>query len=134
MIVVDTSALIAVSRNEPGAAPLRRLIRLETIVIGAPTLVETFMVVHGRGRANAGTYLDEIIAATNVSVVAFELAHYRAAQGAFSRYGKGQGSPAQLNYGDCMSYALAKVSGAPLLFKGGDFRHTDIRAHPASTS
>ncbi len=48
------------------------------------------------------------------------------AQRAHATYGKGRGHPAQLNFGDCMSYALAKVSGEPLLFKGADFTHTDI--------
>ncbi len=52
--------------------------------------------------------------------------HLDAAQTAFAAYGKGSGSRAQLNYGDCMSYALAKVTGEPLLFKGDDFTHTDI--------
>ena len=52
--------------------------------------------------------------------------HLDAAQTAFAAYGKGRGSRARLNYGDCMSYALAKVTGEPLLFKGDDFTHTDI--------
>lgn len=64
----------------------------------------------------------------NIEVAAFTKPHLRAAQDAFAAYGKGGGSKAQLNFGDCMSYALARVTGEPLLFKGDDFTHTDIEA------
>ena len=60
--------------------------------------------------------------------VAFNLPMYQLAQDAFKAFGKGKGHPAKLNFGDCMSYAVAKFHDVPLLFKGDDFRLTDIRA------
>jgi ribonuclease VapC len=70
--------------------------------------------------------LDQLLAETLSSVVAFDDAQVRLAREAYARYGKGSGSPARLNLGDCFSYALAKTTGQPLLFKGDDFTHTDV--------
>jgi ribonuclease VapC len=71
-------------------------------------------------------FIDGWLATDNVRVVALDRPHFHAARDAFNRFGKGQGHPAQLNFGDCLSYAVAKIAGVPLLFAGEDFRLTDI--------
>lgn len=74
----------------------------------------------------ADTFIDRFIATPSVRPVSFGVEAYRAAAYAFQRYGKGQGHAACLNFGDCLSYAVAKVHAVPLLFKGNDFVHTDL--------
>ena len=71
--------------------------------------------------------VDRFLSRPTVRVVAFGLEHYRLAAAAFDRYGKGRGHPAQLNFGDCMAYAVAKARDVPLLYKGDDFAQTDVR-------
>ena len=71
--------------------------------------------------------MDRTIARNSLVTLPFDLHHYRAAATAFERFGKGRGHPAQLNLGDCMTYAVAKTHGVPLLYKGNDFDNTDIR-------
>ncbi len=70
--------------------------------------------------------LDELLGDAEISVVPFDATQARIAREAYARFGKGSGSTAGLNFGDCMTYALAKVTGEPLLFKGDDFTHTDV--------
>jgi ribonuclease VapC len=70
---------------------------------------------------------EELIAALRLSIAAVTEQQARAALAAFGSYGKGSGHPADLNFGDCFAYALAKISGEPLLFKGADFSKTDIQ-------
>lgn len=122
-MILDSSALVAIARAEPEARAFLTLMRQADVCrIGAPTLLETSMVLSPLPPDRA----DALVAATGLEVVPFGHLHLGHARGAFQAYGKGQGHPAQLNFGDCMSYALAKVSGEPLLFKGEDFTHTDI--------
>ncbi|MBC8037928.1 MAG: type II toxin-antitoxin system VapC family toxin [Rhizobiales bacterium] len=86
--------------------------------------------LHGHGRPKglaAKQNIDHLIASTGISVVPFDGAAAQAAAGAFIRYGKGR-HPASLNFGDCISYALSKTEMLPLLFKGEDFRQTDVKA------
>ncbi len=73
--------------------------------------------------------LDRFIAAAGITIEPVTEAHARLAREAFRAYGRGSGHPARLNFGDCFTYALAKATGEPLLYKGNDFRQTDI--HPA---
>ena len=61
-----------------------------------------------------------------IAIIPFDADHARVAREAYARYGKKSGSSARLNFGDCMTYALAKITGEPLLFKGDDFTHTDL--------
>jgi ribonuclease VapC len=90
--------------------------------------LEAHLVLSGRNQVDARDFIDALAAMPNLEVVALASPHFRAARDAFERYGKGRGHPAQLNFGDCLSYAVAKVAGVPLLFVGDDFRHTDIAA------
>ena len=122
-MIVDSSALVAIARVEPEAETFLAVMRsAATLSTGAPTALETTMVLGVDQRER----LTDFLASQMIDVVPFAADHLDAAQLAFAAYGKGGGSKAQLNYGDCMSYALAKVTGEPLLFKGDDFTHTDI--------
>ena len=127
MIVVDTSALIAVLLDEAEARPFARtILRDGDPQVAAPTALEYLMVAQGRhGRSEADSRL--LLTRLNLSIVAWQASYVILAQDAFVRFGKGRGHPAQLNFGDCISYALATALNAPLLYKGDDFTRTDIR-------
>ena len=129
MIVADASAIVAIVKQEPDHGRFESLIATELAAMGAPSLVETklalssFMRPHG-----VDALLASLVATGGLQLVPFTPEMADAAVTAFRRYGKGQGHAAQLNFGDCMSYAVAKVLGLPLLFKGDDFARTDIEA------
>jgi ribonuclease VapC len=129
VIVVDSSALIAILRREPEADSFLSLITdADGCLLSAVSLLETSMVLVGRtGDAAAWIGLDAFIVRAGMQVIAHdaELAAY--ARTAFLCYGKGR-HPAALNLGDCASYALAKCRSLPLLFKGNDFAATDLMA------
>ena len=127
MIVVDTSALIAILRNEPEAENFTRaIIDSDDARIGSPTVFEFLMVANGT-RANRPDHrIEGVLSLPKLVQVEWTPFHARGAAAAFVRYGKGR-HPAGLNFGDCMSYALAKSLDAPLLYKGDDFARTDIR-------
>jgi ribonuclease VapC len=120
-MVLDTSALIAVLGMEPQAE------RLAAAIEADPTVVEAGIVIEARYGADGGRELDLLVAKAAFQVEAVTLEHARLAREAWRRFGKGQHSAA-LNLGDCFSYALAKSSGEPLLFKGTDFSQTDVLA------
>lgn len=127
-MVVDTSALIAMFLAETGSDLfLEAIMQSRFKVIAAPTLVEAAMVAAGKKGADALPRLDQLVSELQIDVLAFGVDHAQVAKRAFLRYGKGR-HPAQLNFGDCISYAVSKVEAMPLLFKGGDFRLTDIDA------
>lgn len=132
MIAVDTSVIIAISMNEPEAETFRTLLGREPIIMGWPTLLETRMVLSGKGFVSAARIVDRLSKIPNVTTIAFDEKHYRAAEDAFQRFGRGR-HPAALNMGDCFSYAVAAIAGTSLLFKGRDFGQTDILTHPASS-
>jgi ribonuclease VapC len=122
-VIVDSSALVAIMRGEVEAATFARLLQETSMVqVSAATLFETSTVIGPDWQET----LDLMIEAAGAEVVAFDAAQSRSARWAYLTYGKGSGSPARLNLGDCFSYALAKTTGQPLLFKGGDFTHTDV--------
>lgn len=127
MIVVDTSALIAIVKKEAEEERFAFAIGSDEAVIGAPTLFETRLVLQSLLRVGGDRFIEDMVANPAVRIEAFSLDHYRVAAAALRTYGRGQGHPAKLNFGDCMSYAVAKLNDAPLLYKGDDFIHTDIR-------
>jgi ribonuclease VapC len=96
-------------------------------VIGAPTLLETTMVLSARTGRDARREIARSLRQLQIQVIPFTEEHFEVAVDAFHRYGKGR-HPAGLNFGDCMSYAVAAVSGLPLLYVGNDFAQTDIQA------
>jgi ribonuclease VapC len=129
-LIVDSSALVAAVLREPdGPAVLARLAEARAAAIGAPTLVETAIVIESRLGAQGRTLLGHALASTGVATLAFDAEHARVAADAFRRYGKGR-HPAGLNYGDCMTYATARVAGEPLLALGDDFAATDLDLVP----
>lgn len=125
-MIVDSSAVVAVLKREPLQVEVAtKLANADVIAIGAPTLFETDMVAIGalgkRGRAVIAQFLESF----EVEVIPFGDNHWQVAAEAFMRFGKGR-HPAGLNYGDCMTYATAKVAEEPLLYIGNDFTQTDI--------
>jgi ribonuclease VapC len=128
MIAVDASALIAIIFLEPEAEDFDRQIAAQTALIGAPTLLEVHQVVLQRSRPPDAKPVVSLIQRPTVRITPFGVDHYRLAADAFERFGKGRGHPAQLNFGDCMAYAIAKREDVPLLYKGEDFARTDIKA------
>jgi len=126
MIVVDTSALIAILAKEPDAALYAEAIaEADPPLISAATLLELNIVMINRHGVKAARMVDRLIQEARFQVESFTVQHAELAREAYARYGKGQ-QTAALNYGDCFSYALAKATGLPLLFKGRDFSKTDI--------
>ena len=126
MIVIDTSALIAILLAEPEAEAFRHRIAGETVCLSAVSLQEASMVLAGRLRdATAWQELDDLIRDVPIEIVAHGRELAEISRLAFVRFGKGR-HPARLNCGDCASYALAKSLNIPLLFKGTDFARTDI--------
>ena len=128
MIVVDTSALIAILDREPDAALYAEAIaEADSPLISAATLLELHIVMLNRHGGRAGQLVDRLIQDAGFQIEHFTAQHLELAREAYARYGKGRNS-AGLNYGDCFSYALAKATGLPLLFKGSDFSKTDLVA------
>ena len=126
MIVVDTSALIAILDKEPDAALYAEAIaEADPPLISAATLLELNIVMINRHGVKAARMVDRLIQEARFQVESFTVQHAELAREAYARYGKGQ-QTAALNYRDCFSYALAKATGLPLLFKGRDFSKTDI--------
>lgn len=127
MIIVDTSALIAVMLGEPEKGKFIETISGADIIrVGSATLLESRMVLTGRKGRDAVQDLDDFIQESGMEIMPVTATDVDLAFEAFLRYGKGSGSGAKLNFGDCFSYALAKRMNAPLLFKGNDFSQTDI--------
>lgn len=127
MIVVDTSALMAILLDEPEAKPFFRTIMASPrTCIGAPTLLELHIVTARDRIGDPAQRVVELLSSLALDVAAWDAIHADVARTAFLRFGKGR-HPAKLNFGDCMSYALAKSLDAPLLFKGDDFALTDVR-------
>lgn len=127
-VVVDTSALVALLGMEPEAVRLAAALEQDsTRLISAVTLVETGLVIEARYGLSGGHELDLLIAKVSITVESVTLEQAEIAREAWRRFGKGQHA-AGLNFGDCFSYALARVTGEPLLFKGSDFSQTDITA------
>ena len=131
-MVIDSSALVAVIAQEPEAGQFLRIIQgAASRKISAASFFETGMVLKRDTTGARMALFEEFLTDYRVTIAAITEAHARIALGAFDRYGKGRGHPAQLNFGDCFSYVLAKTSGEPLLFKANDFIHTDLQViHP----
>ncbi len=126
-MIVDSSAVIAILLKQPGYERLRdRLATSEQARIGAPTVVESSMVLCARLGYAGKTLLARLLQEAGIEVVEFTADHWTVAADAFIAYGKGR-HRAGLNFGDCMTYAVAKLAGEPLLCLGDDFPATDLQ-------
>ena len=125
-MIVDSSAIVAMVVREPGWEGLiARLGADEAPAIGAPTLAEVGLVLTAKIGAEARTILSRFLQETSLTVVPFGEEHWPVAIEAYRRFGKGRHAAA-LNFGDCLTYAVARLSGQPLLFVGEDFSKTDL--------
>ncbi|MGQ0801586.1 MAG: type II toxin-antitoxin system VapC family toxin [Pseudomarimonas sp.] len=125
-MIIDTSAVVAILAGEPDAAHFAHMIEQDAAPrIGTPVLLEASLVLTRWFGDAADPALDAFVREAGAEIVPFDLPQLRAAQDAFRRFGKGRHA-AGLNFGDCMSYALARVCQEPLLYKGDNFSHTDI--------
>lgn len=128
-MIVDTSAVIAILRQEPDADTYATAIEgASTRRISAANVLEAAVVIDGSRDPIASRRFDDFVREAALLVEPVTEAHVRIAREAYRDFGKGSGHPAKLNFGDCFAYALAKATGEPLLFKGDDFIHTDVPA------
>lgn len=124
-MVIDTSALLAILQDEPERRAFNEAIEAaETRVMSVASFVETSIVIEVRYGAEGLLDLDLFLDRSGIELAAVDTEQASEARLAFSRFGRGR-HPARLNFGDCFSYALARVRREPLLFKGADFSQTD---------
>ena len=125
-MVIDASALMAVLQGEPERDHFVNVIGHASVRLISPiNLLEAHMLMRTRRHEPGVRKLNELIAVSDIEIVATDSVQVAAARDAFDRYGKGRHA-AGLNLADCFAYALSKTSGEPLLFKGGDFAKTDV--------
>lgn len=132
-MIVDSSALLAVVSDEPERSAFVEAMLTSKCQASAATIAEAGIVADRRS-TQLGRELDALLAELEVETAPVTPRQATLARTAYRRYGRGSGSPAQLNFGDCLTYALAAESGEELLFKGDDFGHTDLLLAAASTS
>jgi ribonuclease VapC len=126
-VIVDTSALIAILRDEPEAPAMAQAIEKATERrISAANWLEAAVVIDGSRDAVASRRFDELLSVARIAVAPVTELQAQIARAAYRDFGRGSGHPAGLNFGDCFAYALAKDAGEPLLFKGDDFTQTDV--------
>jgi ribonuclease VapC len=126
-VIIDTSALIAILRAEDDASDMALAIeRAAARRISAANYLETAVVIDASRDPIASRRFDELVDVAELRVEPVTHDQARIARDAYRDFGKGSGHKADLNFGDCFAYALAKSSGEALLFKGNDFSHTDI--------
>lgn len=126
-MIVDTSALIAILRDEPEAAACAKAIEAASHRrISAANFVEAAIVIDGSRDPVASRRFDDLLKEAQLVLEPVTSAQARIAREAYRDFGRGSGHPAKLNFGDCFAYALARATGEPLLFKGNDFTHTDV--------
>lgn len=126
-MIIDSSALLAVLLGEPERAEFIELMIGRPCRMSAVSLTEAGIVADQRS-PELGRQLDTLAERLGIAVEPATQRHSQLARTAYRRYGRGSGSPARLNFGDCLAYALASDAGEELLFKGDDFTHTDVLA------
>lgn len=125
-MIVDTSALVTIVFREPGFERIvDALSAAQAIGIGAPTLAETGVVLQARLGKDPSGLLARLLQEFGIVVVPFGEPHIQQAIAAYARFGRGR-HRAGLNFGDCLTYAVARLAGEPLLAVGDDFRRTDL--------
>ena len=126
-MIIDTSALIAILRDEPEAEACARAIEgADRRRLSAANFVEAAVVIDASRDPVAGRRFDDLLREAGIAIEPVTETQARIAREAFRDFGRGSGHRAKLNFGDCFASALARASNEPLLFKGEDFTHTDI--------
>jgi ribonuclease VapC len=127
-MVIETSALVAMLTDEPDAQRFEAAVEADPVrLMSTASYLEAAIVIEQRFGEPGGRELDLWLHRAGVDLVSVDAEQAEVARSAYRRFGKGR-NRAGLNYGDCFAYALAKVSGEPLLYKGDDFANTDIGA------
>lgn len=124
-MIVDSSALMAILQQEPGADAVARAAATAECRMSTATWLEVGIVADHRSTRH-GEGLNELVEALAIELVPVSAQHAAIARAAYRRYGRGNHAEASLNFGDCFSYALSVTTGEPLLFTGDDFTHTDV--------
>lgn len=128
-MILDTSAIVAILRKEPEVETLlAKIVQAPVSRISSATYLEAGIVIDSDRNPVLSRRLDDLIKESPIGVSPFTEGQAKLARAAYRDYGQGSGHPAQLNFGDCFAYALAKELGEPLLFKGDDFSKTDVEA------
>ena len=128
-MIVDTSAVIAILRGEPQSDLLAEtVLAAGGALMSAASYVEAAAVIDRIGDPVLSRRLDELLELLRIELAPFDAAQATAARAAYADFGKGSGHPAGLNFGDCLTYGLAKATGQPLLFVGDDFAQTDLHS------
>ena len=130
--MLDGSVLVGIIRGAPDARGLLDVLESDECAVGAPTLVEARLWCSVNLTTRLSEWLEQFIETGPGTVVPFSPEMADVASQAFRTFGRGSGHSAQLDFGDCLAYAVSVVMRAPLLFKGGDFGLTDVMAHPAA--
>jgi ribonuclease VapC len=126
-MIVDTSALVAILRDEPEARRFATaLANAQKRRISAANFLETAIVIDGSRDPVASRLFDDLLRESRIQIETVTEEQVRIAREAYRDFGRGSGHAAALNFGDCFAYALARTSGEPLLFKGRDFAHTGV--------
>ncbi|MBI1757171.1 MAG: type II toxin-antitoxin system VapC family toxin [Fimbriimonas ginsengisoli] len=126
-MIVDSSAMVAILGNEREAAAFARAIEdAQVRRISAANYLEAAIVVDARRDPIASRRFDDLVREASLQIEPVTEEQAKLARAAYRDFGKGSGHPAQLNFGDCFAYALAKATGEPLLFSGRDFVRTDV--------
>jgi len=127
-MIVDSSALVAVIKRESDWPSLLGVMKSsDSLCMSAASYLETAIVIDSRREPVMSAGLDDLIADTEIIIEPVTPEQARVARQAYRDYGRGSGHPANLNFGDCFSYALARAKREPILYKGDDFVHTDLR-------
>lgn len=127
-MIIDTSAVVAILRNEPEAPAFTEAIATANRRrMSAANYLEAAIVMDGSRDPVVSRRLDEFIEIAELAIEPVTVQQMAIARAAYRDFGRGSGHPAGLNFGDCFAYALAKDTAQPLLFKGNDFGHTDLK-------
>lgn len=125
-MILDSSILVALVLKEPGYESFfDKLVETKAAATGTPSIAEAGLVLTSRVGFDATGLLARLLDDFEIRSIPFGESHWRRAIEAFQKYGKGR-HPAALNFGDCLTYAVASVSNQPLLYRGGDFAKTDL--------
>jgi ribonuclease VapC len=126
-MILDASVLVAILREEEGAVAFAEAIEHFPSRISAASYLEASIVIDSARDPIVSRRFDDVIREAEIVIDVVTELQARIARQAYRDFGKGSGHPAQLNFGDCFAYALAKDAGEPLLFKGDDFSKTDVK-------